>query len=383
MLWACVAMCACSNDSFTIEGVLTDVGERTVRAVYVNEAGVQSVTVVPEGGRFKITGVSPNYTVVYVYNQQNAVITKVVMKNGDDLKLKGTIRHNYLIEMKGEDVNEEWNEFRRENHVLYAENREEELNEKIEDYVKANPDKMASVALLINDYSLLDDSKKVHELLEGINEEVRHASLLKAYSDVNGEMPENDEDEKRIWTSIKFYNQNDSIKELKPDAGKMSVLYFWRTTDESHKEIVEELDSLYYNYMRTSKGKKQIQIADVVLDSDTVAWKRVVRNEDKDWQHFWAVGGHMNPTVSEMGVVKSAYFKVIDSMGHVVYSGDSISSVSDLVKEKLEEMSDKETVKEREKKNKAQEKRREEMRKKRQKIFEESQQKKKKSKLKK
>ena len=83
MLWACVAMCACSNDSFTIEGVLTDVGERTVRAVYVNEAGVQSVTVVPEGGRFKITGVSPNYTVVYVYNQQNAVITKVVMKNGD------------------------------------------------------------------------------------------------------------------------------------------------------------------------------------------------------------------------------------------------------------------------------------------------------------
>lgn len=381
MLWACVALCACSNDSFTIEGVLTDVGDRTVRAVYVNEGGVQSVTMVPENGRFKIVGVSPNYTVVHLYNQQNAVITKVVMKNGEDLKLKGTIRHNYLIEMKGEDVNEDWNAFRRENHVLYSENREDELNEKIEAYVKENPDKMASVALLINDYSLLDDSVKVHELLTGINEDVRHASLLKAYTDVNALMSVKAEDEKRKWISIKFYNQNDSIKELKADAGKMSVLYFWRTTDESHKDIVKELDSLYYNYMRTSKGKKQIQIADVVLDSDTAAWKRAIRNEDKDWQHFWAVGGHMNPTVSEMCVVKSPYFKVIDSMGQIAYSGDSISCVSALMKEKLEEMSDKETVKEREKKKKAQEKRREEMRKKRQKIFDESQKKRKKTKM--
>ncbi len=379
MLCAGVFLCACSSDSFKIEGVLTDIGENNVQIIYVNEAGVQSTTAVPENGRFELVGVSPNSTVVYVYTQQKKLLTKVVMKNGDNLKMRGTVKHNYLIEMKGEDVNEDWNEFRRTHHLLYSENKQDELSDKIEEYVKENPDKLASLALLLYDYSRLDDKAKVYELLNSIPEELRLASLMRDYTDINAIKVEAG-DSINTANALIFYNEKDYLEEFVPKNGKMSVMYFWKTYDKSHKGIVENLDSLFYNYMHTPKGRKQLQIADVVLDGDTAMWKRTLRTEDRDWEHYWAIGGHQHPTLKDLSVTRSPQFLVLDSVGKPLYNGDSIAVVERIIKERLVEMSDKKTVEEREKKRKAQEKKIEEDRKARQKLWDESKRKRERSK---
>ena len=358
LLSICVVLAGCSNDKFTIEGVITDIGEHPIKASYVNEAGVQKVEVPTEGGRFLIEGTSTNYTMVQLFNFRNELITKVIMKNGDDLKLKGTLNHKYLIEMKGSEVNEDWNNFRRENHNFYSDENIESVNTKIEEYVAENGNKIASLALILFDYNNLDNSTKAHELLNSLDEKAIPASLIKAYSDIKA-LTKATKDDSRIYHSLPFYNQNDSLTSFMPLRGKMSLLYF-ADKDDDRKPIIATLDTLFYNYKNTPKGKSQLQIADIMLDNDTMSWKRTLRGEDTDWQHFWAVGGIMNPTVNEMLVTRTPYFIMLDSVGHTIYRGESIDSIMAIAAARLIKMSEKEKAKARDKKEKEKEKKRKE-----------------------
>lgn len=318
----------CSNDNFKIEGALSDAGKQTLRGVYVNEAGVQTVYAVVENGRFMFEGVSSNPTIFYLYNPQNKLITKVMMKNGDGLKMRGTINHNYLIEMKGSDENEDWNNFRRENHLLYQEGKTKELDKKIEEYIESNGKKTASLLLLLNDYSQLDDSKRVYDLLNKIDEKARPASILNYYSEMNSSLSPTGENRKK-YHSFMLYNENDSLEKFVPLRNNMTVLCFWENEDNSRTAIVNELDTLYTDF----GGKNKLEIADIMLDSDTARWKRNLRREKTEWKHYWAVGGLMNKSINDLMIKSTPEFMILDSIGTPIYRGDSISVVSRMVRE--------------------------------------------------
>lgn len=336
---------SCSNESFKIDGFLSDVGEQQFNAIYVNEAGVHEIKVPVQEGKFKIEGVSSNYTIVLIYNNTNKLLAKAMVKNGDQLELRGTMKHSNLIEIEGTDVNEAWSNFRRENHLLYEEEKELLLDKKIEEYIKANGDNEACLPMLLFDYSRLDETGRVHELLNIIKDEVRPASVMKAYTDMNAMLSSNKEQDERFY-SMMFFNEKDSLETFSPMSSKMSVLCFWDIEDESREGIVDEFDSLYTNY----KGKKQLQIADIVLDNDTAKWKRILRREDTEWKHYWAVGGIMNRSVKNVHVISTPLFLVLDSIGQPIYKGDSINNVSNLVKTRLKKVSNKEN---KDKKNKS------------------------------
>lgn len=321
---------SCNNDTFKIEGTLPDMGNQAMHAIYVNEAGVQSVNCVVEEGKFIMEGISPNLTIVFLYDKNNNLLTKVAVKNGDKLKMKGTMKHKYLIEIKGNEITEDWNAFRRENHLLYSDDAESStLDKKISEYVAVNGDKTASLLLLLYDYSDLNDTENIAKMLNQINEECRPANIMKAYAEMNAELSKKQTRSK--FNSFELYNDKDSLVSFTPAKGKMSLLYFWGIDDKSHKDLIVELDSLYTDY----KGKNQLQLADVMLDSDTTRWKRTLRREKKEWTHLWAVGGIMEKSVLDLEIKSTPVFLLLDSVGGQVYRGDSIGAVSDLIKNRL------------------------------------------------
>ncbi|MEE1337591.1 MAG: hypothetical protein UHD04_01425, partial [Muribaculaceae bacterium] len=211
---------------------------------------------------------------------------------------------------------------------------------------------------ILFDYNNLDNSTKAHELLNSLDEKAIPTSLIKAYSDIKA-LTKATKDDSRIYHSLQFYNQNDSLTSFMPLRGKISLLYF-ADKDDDRKPIIATLDTLFYNYKNTPKGKTQLQIADIMLDNDTMSWKRTLRGEDTDWQHFWAVGGIMNPTVNEMLVTRTPYFIMLDSVGHTIYRGESIDSIMAIADARLIKMSEKEKAKARDKKEKEKEKKRKE-----------------------
>lgn len=322
-----VAITACSSDTFKMEGNISDAGDSPLRIVYVNESGVQMVKIPVEAGRFSVEGVSGDYTVVSLYSERNKLLTNAVMRNGDKLKLRGTIKHNTLIEMQGSDVNEEWNNFRRDNHTLYEEGKAELLNNKIEEYVATNGDKMSSLLLLLYDYSALDSTARVHEMLNKIDEKVRSASIMKAYADMNAMFIAKNEPKKKIQ-SLSFYNEKDSVVSFTPLRSKMSVLYFYVLSDPDRKEILHELDSLMTDF----GSKKRLQVGDVMMDGDADRWKKALEKDESKRMHYFAVGGMMNKTLIDMQIHNTPSYIVFDSIGQTVYRGDSISEVSRLVR---------------------------------------------------
>ncbi len=328
---------SCSSDSFKIEGFLSDVGEQNLNAIYVNEAGVHDFKVPVESGKFTVEGVSANYTVVLLYNSADKLLAKAMVRNGDKLELRGTMKHCNLIEIEGTDVNEAWSDFRRENHLLYEDEKAPLLDKKIEEFIESNGGSEVCLPMLLYDFSSLDDTERVHSLLNMIKEEVRPASVMSAYADMNAMLSLTKEPKER-FNSMMFYNENDSMESFTPMSSKMSVLCFWEIENDSREDIVEEFDSLYINY----KGKKQLQIADVMLDGDTARWKRMLRREDTEWKHYLAVGGLMNRTVKDVNVISTPHFLVLDSIGQPIYSGDSIENVSHLVKTRLKKVDKKE-----------------------------------------
>ena len=321
---------SCSNDSFKVEGFLSDTGEQSFKIIYVNEAGVQLFRVPVEKGIFEIEGVSPNLTMLLIYNNTNDLIAKAVVKNGDKLSLRGTMKHHNLIEVTGNDINENWSKFRRDNHLLYEPDKENILNQSIENFIKENPDNNICLPLLLYDYTNLDDTKQVYDLLNLINEENRVASIMKAYTDMNAMLSLKKDNQER-FTTISFYNEKDSLESFQPVSSKMSILYFWDIEDDNREDIINELDSIYVNY----KGKKQLQIADIILDNDTAKWKRTLRQENTDWNHYWAVGGEMNNMLMNINIHSTPYFMVLDSIGQPIYKGDSIEVVYRFVKTKF------------------------------------------------
>lgn len=337
----CFILMGCSNENFRIVGELPDAKEQSLSAIYVNEAGVQSVKIPIVEGRFELEGLSPNYTVLYLYDGKKNIITKIVLKNGDKIKIKGTLKHRALLDIKGNDVMEDWNKFRKENHLLYSEEgNETELDTKIEDYVENNGDKLASLVILLHDYSDLSNTERVHELLNMIKEEKREAQLMKAYADMNAELLK--KSDRAQFHSFEFLNDKDSVQVFMPVRSKMSVIYFCSNDDADRKEIVTELDSLYSHY----GDKKKLQVADVMLDSDTTRWKRSVRREKKKWKRYWAVGGMLNKSLKDVEIKSTPEFMVLDSVGQSVYRGDSIEVVVRLVEEKFGKKETKESEKE-------------------------------------
>jgi hypothetical protein len=305
---------------------------------------------------------------VQLITNQNMLVTKILIKNGEKLQMKGTLRHNFLIDMRGSDENEQWNNFRRENHVLYSERKFDLLDTKIENYIKANPGEISSLALLLYDYNSLDSIARVRDLLNSIEEKARPASLLKAYADMNA-LRSDKVDNKRKWHSLQFYNENDSLESFMPLKGKLSLFYFWERDDDANKTVMTKLDSLYFNYMKTPKGKTQLLIADVTLHSDTTSWKRALRSYDKDWEHFWAIGGVMNSTVSDLLVDGAPHFVMLDSVGGTLYRGKSLDEATSIIESRLVKMSEKEKALERDKKKKKAEKKQAEQRKSREKLL--------------
>ena len=71
----CCGIVSCSSETFKLEGELPDAGEQTLRAIYVNAAGVQTVMLPIAEGRFEMEGVSPSYTVLYLFDSKRKPIT--------------------------------------------------------------------------------------------------------------------------------------------------------------------------------------------------------------------------------------------------------------------------------------------------------------------
>ncbi len=311
-------MANCGGSKFVIQGEFSDGGTQSIRIVYATSDGVKSNWGTMKDGKFKYQGEAPDYTVAYIYNAQGGFIAHVVVKNGEEVKLKGEINKPYRLKITGSDENEDWNDFITTNVKLFEKGNSSMIDIAIEKYIRENKDNMVSTLLLFNDYSNLSNEANVKKLLAMIDPDACPASLVNGYKLMKNELDESTA--KKVVYSLMLYSTHDSVEVFSPFKGKVNFLCFWRVDDNNRPMMIDRIRSLSDEF----GSDKRLQLADVTLDNDTAQWKQALGQIKTPWKHYWSIGGVANSSISDLKIKNTPLFIVTDSAGKQLYRGPAI-----------------------------------------------------------
>ena len=198
----------------------------------------------------------------------------------------------------------------------------------IEEFIETNPGNVVSTLLLMYNYSDLTDKKKIDALLAKIEIDARPESVMRGFYAMQSMRA--DISEKERMATMTLWSDRDSMENVRPYGNTLSIYYFWNPDDRMRyndfhaiKDFDKELDS------------KRLQIVDVNLDSDTLRWKSILRNDSASWRRYWAVGGVVNNYVRNLSISSTPYYILSDSTGNILYHGDNFAAARKLIENKL------------------------------------------------
>lgn len=287
------------KNSYTIEGVLSDLENAEVLLLTSTYPTLEIDTVFASNGKFKYKNSSDTLQPLLVYLEQTSVWFTVWAKNGDKIKLSGTPFYPELIQVKGGDVNNLLSGFRADNAAFIKEredlrytqnndslkdstasNRFLELNhllkEKAKAFVKENPSSIAAL-IAIQDYVLTDenveDVKLCLSLIEGTaKENVLYEQLLSVCAQLQKTQPGESAPRFSLLDTQKNRISIDTFKEH----------YLLMTFSASY---CDKCVNVYKDWkeIRNEFPENQLKMLTVSLDEDSLAWNQIVKAEDLNW----------------------------------------------------------------------------------------------------
>lgn len=314
LLVMAVAMTACSNDSFKIDGNITNLDGAGVRVVFLGDSGVSDEWVsADKKGKIVFQGHAANPTLVSLLNQGGQTLALMVVANGDHLKVQGDGQKAADIKIKGNRLNEDWQLFRAEHKAFYTDPNPSRRDAAIEKYVREHPADMLSTVLLLADYCDYSDRDKVNALLNGIEATARPASLMGAFEDIRrtprltGRLP-------RLMT-LKLMSHGGAFEEMKL-TDKISLIHLWANPQDKRQTVVDKLKGV-------GEG---VQVIDILAESDTMHWHQTIAADPAGWKHYWAPAGPLEQDIQLLGFTSVPWYAVTDSTGLVTYSGPSLDA---------------------------------------------------------
>jgi len=311
LLWT-LALASCSSDSFKIDGNIAHIEGDGVAIVFQGDSGIVDEWInLDQKGRFSFKGEAANPVVVSIMTKRGEPLVTVVAANGDHLKVKGDATRTMAIKVKGNDVNEDWQLFRDEHAAFYTDPNPSRLDAAIEKYVREHPTDMLSTVLLMADYSNYTDQGKINKMLQGIDAQARPASLVKHFT---GRQVARNTHLPRLM-SLKLVKGTDQFEEISL-TGHITLINLWAFPQEDRNALIQQLGTL----------SDQVNVLDVLTESDTLRWHQTIASDPKHWKHYWAPGGPLEMGIQLLGITSMPWFAVTDSTGMVTYSGPDITT---------------------------------------------------------
>ena len=118
---------------------------------------------------------------------------------------------------------------------------------------------------------------------------------------------------------IPYLVSGNDTKIYKPSDARLSLIVLSDSRDgrDSILDAVRDLDR------HRSKGR--FDIIDLNLDQDTMVWRRTVRTDSAAWTQGWAAGGVSAQAVDRLGIPTLPYMVLVDSAGHQLWRGNSVT----------------------------------------------------------
>ncbi len=320
---------ACGHDeSFIITGKVEDVPTMNLRIVYYVNGKVLTGVTAATDGNFMYEGRTSDKSLIEIYDNDYRLLGRVVAMPGEDIVLTLNRAEPYTIKASGNDISSRWAAFLNENAEALSSTRAAEHNAPIAEYIRANPTDELSAYLLMSQYdSSSAEPIPADSLWNLIDETARPKDIAAAFLMQMGRVASATAN--RPIINIPYIVSGNDAEIFKPSEQKLTFIAF--SDDFSGRDstitVLRDLDS--------RRKSKRFEMLDLSVDSDTITWRRSVRNDSAEWIQGWVAGSISGQAISKLGVPTIPYYIVADSTGNQLWRGHSASEAKSFVIEQL------------------------------------------------
>ncbi len=324
-----LTLAACDDEpEFRITGTVDGLGTRRISMVYAADGKLHTETTTAIDGKFSLIGSSRDYTMVELQTPQGAVFSRLLAKNGQNIKCRLDIDDPYKLTFKGNKPDEEWAAFLTKNRETLTDGTRKTINQLVEEYVKSNPGNIVSSMMLLTMYDAVDNESQASSLFASLTPEARPDKLVAGYRLL---LSQNNNAAINVKIKpITLKNSKDSVERFVPLRSSYSLLYFSTGAKLNPDTVNEAILTAYDRYTR-----RRMRALEISCAGDSAQWKRSLEGDTLKWTRTWVPGGIASPTLYELSIPRLPYYILSDSAGNQVYRGSSITVALDSLNSRL------------------------------------------------
>lgn len=321
-----VLLQGCVKNEFALDFKLDASVSTTLRMVYYasdSKTGWYMDQVAPvEKGVCESKCVTRNPTLVFLFLSSAKDPSLIVYaERGDRIEITGKGADPRGWSVGGNEINEDWTEWRLANLAALQSNDPAKINAAVEAYVNKNRDSELSALLLLTAFSRRHDEKLFSRLWNSLSEKARPEELVglvgrsdRLSAGELGKAPD--------LGVLRLHVYGDSLVEMKPSAAKATFLLFSRETDAGAGIIADSMKNLISRYAGQN-------FARISFDSNSYSWSRLAREDSlENALYAWMPRAEASPEAMRLEVARTPWIVVADSKGTIAYRGDDASKAA-------------------------------------------------------
>ncbi len=338
---------SCGNNpkEFVVEGTINNLGGRPLYAVYETNKQLFVDTLLPDNGYIALRNSSPTLIPIQLYYADKTHFTKVYVKNGDRIELAGDGEHPFELTVEGSVLNGDLFEFN-QTHKSLLQNwltehnksqsglRSKEyqqafdtLQSAIVAYVNQKPNNPVS-AILVSDYLLGESDKILCDSIIGLLDKELLTSPI-AISIQRYQQFQDTLATDSILPKFQWVTPTDTIDYLDTKKARATLLYFQSSnnfgTARQYQLFMEKWSEKY--------PSDTLQLIEISLDRDSVAWREKVKSDTVKWERRWLQENYLAPSIQKLHIQHVPYLIVVDSLGKIVSRGLSPDSIGSYIEQ--------------------------------------------------
>lgn len=330
MLLACLIIAGCSDsDHFTIEGRIDGAGAQSVTLTYYSRGGLKSSTISARNGVFIFSGNAPAPSLAFItVAPENVRIATIVVRDGDHITVEANLNEPYAAKVTGNSESEETAEWIKDNIAALKSHDEKSINKAVADYVRSNPQKLSSTAILTSFYLSAGNESAADSLYSMLDRNVRQPEMTLAFNSVISSYIGSQS--KAPIPFLSLYERRDSIISINPLRYSATLICIVSDNKKSRDSIAARLHQLTGEYDR-----RKLMAVEISTAPDSASWINSLGRDSVKWLQAWTHGSVSSAPLRKLGINRIPYFIVADSIGQAIYRGPSISNAVKTIKKRL------------------------------------------------
>lgn len=284
---------------------------------------IETVAAVQQG-KGKVTLPMRNPTLVFITD--NSPIPRAVfyIERGDKIKITGDDGNPISWDIKGNDLTEEWTQWRIASRSAISSADAAKINAAVEGYVKKNPEKPLATLLLLTYYDRRADSAGFEKLWESLKGKALEPKWIQLAS--RSDMITNSPLFPQKTGSIILHSLGNGVDTLNIGS-KPAILFFWRDNDSERENGIRTLKKLADEF---SDSSSRI-ISDICFDPDSISWTlKARRDSTSKIVRGWELRAETDSVMMRLGVERTPWYLVFDTKGARKYAGDNAETADSI-----------------------------------------------------